>query len=82
MLIGNFVAIASSAVAAIYIHFSDGVLKDEAKCPIHVYLGLLACYIAGISYVFSFYMGKPVQIISIDPNEGLFGIFMTAYVLC
>ena len=77
MFIGNFCAIASSAIAAIYINFSDGILKDNAKCPIHIYLALLASFVTGISYVTSFYMGKPVQIMSIDPNEGLFGIFMT-----
>jgi hypothetical protein len=79
MLIGNFCAIAGSAIAAIYGHFSDIVLKDSAKCPIHIYLALLSCFMTIIAYIGSFYMGRPVQIISIDPTDGLFGIFMTTY---
>ena len=81
MLIGNFCAICSSALFAIYSVHSTQMLRDAAQCPTYIYLAMLSCFMMGFSYIFSFCDGTPVQIVSINPVNGLFGLFMTKYVI-
>ncbi len=79
MVIGNFCAICAAAVMAIYSFHSDAVLKDATQCPLYIYLAMTSCFLAVFSYAFSIYMGNPVHLFSVDPVQGLFGIFMTSY---
>ena len=74
ILIGNFCAIFSSAICAIYNSFSSNVLV-ERKCPIAVYFGLLSLYTIVISYILAQVIGEDVELLSFNSTVGFFGLF-------
>lgn len=76
-MVGNLCAICASAVMAIYSAYSDSILRDCSLCPFYIYLAMMSCIIACVSYGLSIYMGSPVHLFSMDPATGLFGVFAT-----
>ncbi len=79
MLVGNFCAIVAAIIIALYSVYSENVLSDAVNCPVHIYYAMMSCFIIGISYLASLWMHNPVNIVSVDPVNGLFGVFMTRY---
>lgn len=78
ILIGNLVAILSSAVAAIYGNLAKPVTADKNKCPTSVFLMLMSGYIIAISYVLSFFFNERIDIFSMNEEYGLLA-FMTTW---
>ncbi len=74
MLLGNFCAIASSAVFAMYALSSSPILKGESL-PFSLYLGIISVYTILISIAAAWLMGTPVAVFSVDPVNGVFGMF-------
>lgn len=74
ILIGNFCAIFSSALCAIYNAYSSEALV-ERKCPLSVYFGLLSLYTIVISYILAQVLGEDVELLSFNPTVGFFGLF-------
>ncbi|MDR3734939.1 MAG: hypothetical protein P4L10_05300 [Acidobacteriaceae bacterium] len=64
-------------MAALQTVYTDTVLSDTVRCPFYICYAMASCFIIGISYLASVYMHTPVSLISVDPVNGLFGIFMT-----
>jgi hypothetical protein len=84
ILTGDFVAILSSAVCAIYNNFSGLAIakdkdKDKDRCPLSVYLSLLAIIVIIFSILASYVSGDGISILSVDPEHGLFGFFGSRY---
>ena len=80
ILIGDFVAIFSSAVCALYNNYTDLAIakdkdKDKDKCPLSVYLSLLALVVILFSVFISYINGQGISILSLNPEHGLFGLF-------
>ncbi len=71
ILIGDFMAILSSAVYAIYACLSKPIAVTS-NCPISVYLMLMAGYVVGISFVLSIFFNERIDIFSTDEVFGLF----------
>ena len=76
MLVGNFCAIASSVVFAMYALSSASIIKSDSL-PFSIYLALMSIYMVIISFVASWFFSKPVDLFSVDPVNGAFGMFAT-----
>ena len=83
-LIGDFVAILSSAVCAVYNNYCGLAIakdkdKDKDKCPLSVYLSLMALIVIVFSVIASYVNGNAISIFSMSPTSGLFGFFASGY---
>ncbi len=76
MLLGDFCAIASSVVFAMYALSSTPILKS-GKATLSIYLALMCVYIILMSCALSWFMGNPVDLFSTDAVTGVFGMFST-----
>lgn len=73
ILIGNFSAIASSAVFAIYSIHSKNLIK-RTNLPISFFFSLLSIYVIIVSYAMGKAVGEDLQFSSFDPTNGMFGM--------
>jgi drug/metabolite transporter (DMT)-like permease len=75
ILIGDFCAMASSAIFAIYLTLSDTILKEK-NCPRSYYIVVMSITIIAVSYVISFIHGEKIQLVSLE-STGVFQVFST-----
>lgn len=75
ILIGDFCAMASSAVYALYISLSGPLLKDK-KCPTSFYLVMMSITIIAVCYGISAICGEKIHLSSLD-STGVFDVFST-----
>jgi len=80
MLLGNFCAIFSSAIMAIYIIHSTPLMREE-HLPYSIYLALVSINTIVISIIVSMFSETPVGLFSSDPVNGVLGMFATKYFL-
>ena len=76
ILMGNFMAIAASAVYAVYASLAKPIGVTD-KCPISVYLMLMSGYVVGLSFILAFIFGERIDIFSTDDVYGLFAFIVT-----
>ena len=75
---GNFVAILSGVVYAVYTSFSKSA-SIMKKCPISVYLILMSGYIVVISYVLAFVFNENIDIFSNNERFWLFAFIANTH---
>ncbi len=78
ILIGNFSAIAASALAAVYGAYSGDLLKEK-KCPLSVYFALLSFYSVILCYILGQVIGEDMELFSASHTVGFFGLFSSPY---
>lgn len=74
ILIGDFVAIFSSAIMAYY-NSRFCLIEVGKKISIGTYLGIMSLFVVVIAFFFSLYTGDTILIFSADKEVGLFGMF-------
>jgi drug/metabolite transporter (DMT)-like permease len=73
-LIGNFCAIASSAIFAIY-SVQSKILIERRRLPISFYFTLLCVFVIIISYAMGKAVGEELELGSFDSKVVVFGLF-------
>lgn len=78
MVVGNFSAIFGSIVLAIYMVYSVPLLKEESF-PFYTFMVLSSLCVAVYSWLLSWIFNNPVEILSFEAKNGVFGIFSNRY---
>lgn len=78
ILIGNFCALAASAVAAIY-NAQSGQLIKTRKIPMSFYFAILSIFMIVVCFLMGRSIGEDIELYSINPLNGVFGMFSSKY---